>query len=46
MTTSVKFLAETLDQLDLEVRRGVLSGNIAEVMTQLHPELVSDFSTN
>jgi hypothetical protein len=42
MTTSVKYLAETLGRLDLEVRRGVVGGNIAEVMKQLHPELVSD----
>ena len=46
MTTSVKSLAKTLGQLDLEVRRGVLGGNIAKVMKQLHPELVSDFRTN
>ncbi len=46
MTTSVKFLAKTLGRLDLEVQQGVLGGNIAEVMTQLHPELVSDLSIN
>jgi len=44
--TTVEILAETLDRLDLEVRQGVLGGNIAEVMTKLHLELVSDLKTN